>query len=88
MSDVTLRFYNLLNIVIFRLFRVTNFELQNENGSENDRVIYTKKLQGETGFSMIPQSIFLFARLTLDNLLKNAEFQPFDAPRGIIFLKF
>ena len=37
---------------------------------------------------MIPQSIFLFARLTLDNLLKNAEFQPFDAPPGIIFLKF
>ena len=37
---------------------------------------------------MIPQSSFLLARLTLDKLLKNAEFQPFDAPPGIIFLEF
>ena len=37
---------------------------------------------------MSPQSIFLFALLTLDKLLKNAEFPPFDAPPGITFLKF
>ena len=47
-----------------------------------------KKFLGEISFPTIPQSIFLLARLTLDKLLKNAEFQPFDAPPGIIFLKF